>query len=254
MSIEFLTNYPALYISDIKSIVISDLHIGLEHELYSKGIIIPPQADKFQKILEKLGKQTMAESLIIIGDLKYEVPGISHREMKEIPKFLEKLKEKFKIIIAKGNHDTGLEEIVPIGIKIYSARGFKVKNYGFFHGHAWPSKKLIQSDYLFMGHIQPAIEVKDKFGHRSVHPVWLIAKLNKEKIKKKYQAKKVGKLVLIILPSFNHLSGYYILNKNEKQKLIGPFFSNEMVNLEESKVYFLDGTYLGKLKNLKNKN
>jgi len=249
--IRFLKDCPALFISDIKTLVISDLHIGLEHDLYTRGIIIPAQAEKFSKIIEKLIKQTGANRLVILGDVKYEVPGMSFRELKEIPKILENLKKKVKVIITKGNHDTYLEQILPKGVKLHSSRGFRIKKYGFFHGHAWPSKKLMQCDYLFMGHIQPAIEFRDKLGYRSVHQVWVVSQLNSEVIKKKHRIKKTGKLNLTIVPSFNELSGYLVLNKELKENLTGPLFSSKAVDIEKSKIYFIDGTYLGKLENLK---
>jgi hypothetical protein len=135
-------------------------------------------------------------------------------------------------------------------VRIYSSRGFKIEKYGFFHGHAWPSKRLMRCDYLFMGHIQPAVEFKDRFGHRSIHRVWVVSKLNKKKVEKRYKIKDLGRLVLTIVPSFNELSGYFILNKEERDDLYGSLFSENIVEIRKSKVYFLDGTYLGELKNL----
>ena len=121
--------------------------------------------------------------------------------------------------------------------------------YGFFHGHAWPSKKLMSCDYIFMGHIQPAVEFIDKLGYRSRQQVWLKSKLNQEIIKKKYKINKTGKLNLIVFPAFNNLSGS--LNVTGDKKLTGPMLTNGLFDLEESKAYLLDGTYLGDIKSLK---
>jgi len=251
MAIRFLTNYPALFISDKKILVISELHLGVEYELYKSGIKIPSQRLRFEETIEELIKLTKAKMLVVLGDIKHKVPGSTIREDVEIPRFLEDLKQKIKLILIKGNHDDRIEEIVPSGIKIYSSRGCKIGKYGFFHGHAWPSKKLMKCDYLFMGHVHPAIEFRDSFGFRSVLNVWLRGKLSQEPIKKKYKIKKAGKLNAIVLPTFNSILGSAVLNRIAKERHTGPLFANKIFDVDSSKVYLLDGTYLGVLKELK---
>lgn len=251
MKIKFLTNFPALFLEKKKILVVSDLHIGLEYELFQSGIIIPSQAEKFIKIIDDLLQRTRAKSLIILGDVKHKVPGISFREGREIPKFLEKMSKKVVIRITLGNHDTEIKEIAPKKVKIYSSRGFKLGKYGFFHGHAWPSKELMQCDYLFMGHVHPAIEFGDRFGYRALEQVWVDGKLEENLIKKRYKIKKVGKLRTIILPAFNHLLGGLALNKTVKEELIGPLLANKLFDVDRAKVYLLDGTFLESIENLK---
>jgi putative SbcD/Mre11-related phosphoesterase len=251
MTIRLIVDYPAAFIPDKKALVIAELHLGLEYELYKSGITIPPQGEKFREAIEKLIEQTNAKTLIIVGDIKHKVPGITIREDKEIPKLLNYLKEKIKVILVKGNHDDQIEEIVPQGVKVYSSRGLKLGKYGFFHGHAWPSKKLMQCDYLFTAHIHPTVLFKDKFGYRSVLQVWLKGQLNKQLIKKKFNVKKFGKLVTIILPTFNNILGGVAVNKVAEREAIGPLLKNKIFDLDNSKVYLLDGTYLGVLKELK---
>jgi len=251
MTIRFLTDYPALFISDRKILVISELHIGLEYELDRSGIRIPSQRRKFEETVDKLVGLTKAKILIILGDIKHKVPGSTIREDVEIPRFLENLKRKIKVVLIKGNHDDNIEGIIPSGVKIYGSRGYKIEKYGFFHGHAWPSKKLMGCDYLFMGHVHPAVEFKDSFGFRSFLSVWLKGKLNQELVKKKYKLKKTGKLNAIVLPTFNNILGGAVLNRIEKEKHTGPLFVNKIFDVDSSKVYLLDGTYLGILKELK---
>jgi putative SbcD/Mre11-related phosphoesterase len=251
MAVRFLTNYPALFISDKKILVISELHLGLEYELHKSGIKIPSQRIKFEDTIDELIQLTKAKTLVILGDIKHKVPGSTIREDVEIPKFLENLKQKIKVILVKGNHDDKIEGIIPLGVKIYGSRGFKTGKYGFFHGHAWPSKKLMECDYLFMGHVHPAIEFRDSFGFRSVLSIWLKGKLDQELVRKKYKIKKTGKLNSTILPTFNSILGGAALNRIAKERHTGPLFVNKIFDVENSKVYLLDGTYLGVLKDLK---
>lgn len=251
MAIRLITDYPAVFIPEKKALVIAELHLGLEYELYKSGITIPPQGERFRETVEKLIEQTNAKTLIIVGDIKHKVPGSTIREDKEIPKFLNYIKEKIKVILIKGNHDDQIEEIIPQGVKVYSSRGLKFGKYGFFHGHAWPSKKLMGCDYLFMAHIHPAVEFKDKFGYRSVLHVWLKGQLNKELIKKKFDIEKTGRLITIVLPTFNNVLGGVAVNKVAEKEAIGPLLKNKIFDMNNSKAYLLDGTYLGSIKNLK---
>jgi len=249
MTIKFITNYPATFIKDKKILVISDLHIGLETQLLRSGIKIHKQVEKFKEIIDKLIELTNASTLIILGDLKHKVPGAYFQELRDIPKFLEYLSTKVKVLVTKGNHDDGIELLIPHGVKLYSSRGFKISKYGFFHGHAWPSKKLMQCDHIFIGHIQPAVEFRDKLGYRSRQQAWLKTKLNQEIIKNRYKIKKTGKLNLIVLPAFNNLTGS--LNVTGEKKLSGPLLANNIFNLGDAVAYLLDGTYIGDIKSLK---
>jgi len=248
---KFIKNFPALFIPEIKSLVVADLHIGIEYELYKSGIKIPNQVKDMEKNINNLIKQTKAKRLIILGDIKHDVPGISVQEMREIPEFLKIISKKIRVEICLGNHDTYLKEILPENIKLHGAKGFKIKNYGFNHGHAWPSKELMTCNYLIISHTHPTIQFIDKFGYRIVEPVWIKGKIDQEKIKEKYKVKKTGKLEVIIMPAFNNLLGGTPINiKTTSDELLGPLLKNNFVNMNESEIYLLDGTYLGKLKNI----
>jgi hypothetical protein len=175
---------------------------------------------------------------------------MSIREERELPKFLDYLKERVRTILVKGNHDAEIEKIVPSGIKVYGSRGFKLGRYGFFHGHAWPSKKLMQCDYLFMAHLHPALNFRDKFGFRNVEQVWVKGKLDVEKVKEKYRIKRTGKLNVIVMPTFNKLLGNIDVSKLIEREY-NSMIMNKLMNMKKSKIYLLDGTFLGSLEQLK---
>lgn len=251
MTVKFLADYPAVFIQEEKILVIAELHLGLEYEIFKTGVTIPPQREKFLETLGKLVEMTKAKKLVIVGDIKHKVPGSTLREDKEIPKFLEQINSKIKTILVKGNHDDRIEEILPKGIKIYSSHGFRIKKYGFFHGHAWPSKSLMKCDYIFMGHIHPAIEFRDDLGYRSWEKVWIKGKLDVEKVKKRFDLQQTGKLNVIVIPTFNNILGGKAVNKVAKEEQISPLIVNEFFDLNSAKIFLLDGTYLGILKNIK---
>jgi len=247
---KFIKNCPALFIPEIKAFVIADLHIGISYELYKSGIKIPSQVKEMKKTIEKLIKQTKAKRLVILGDVKHDVPGISVQEMREVPEFLKSLSRKIKLNVCLGNHDTYLKRILPEDIKLHGTKGFKIKNFGFNHGHAWPSKELMSCDYLIISHTHPTIQFTDKFGYRIVEPVWIKSRIDQEKVRERYKVNP-GKLEVIIMPAFNLLLGGTPVNvKTTSDELLGPLLKNDFVDMETAEIYLLDGTFLGKLKDI----
>ncbi len=220
----FITNEPALFIDKI--LVIADLHIGITRELYESGVSIPSQVKKLVKRIHKLKKMTKAQNLVILGDLKNEVPGTSWQEMREIPEFLLLLKFK-KIILIKGNHDAGIEKLLPENIKI--KKSFSVGSYFLTHGH----RKADTEKNIIIGHNHPHIRFRDRLGALYTEPCWVIGK---------FKAKKT--VDLIIMPAFNELCGATLVNKD---RLLGPIARK----IIKPRVHLLDGTDLGALKDLK---
>ncbi len=244
----FVKNHPVLFINKIKALVIADLHIGIEYELRKSGINIPKQTTKMKREIDRLIKLTNAKHLIILGDVKHIVPGISYQEEADIPEFLNQLKSKIKVSICLGNHDTYLKNIVPDEINIYDSKGFRIEKYGFAHGHAWPSKSLMSCDYLILSHSHPVIQFVDRLGYKVVKPIWIKCKLDKNRIKEKYKIRNTGKLNLIIVPAFNKLLGGQPINDlKQKNEFLGPLMKSRAVNKNMCEIYLLDGTYLGKL-------
>jgi hypothetical protein len=248
--IKFLVEHPVLLIPKERLLCIADLHLGLEHELYAMGITIPPQRQKFEELLRRLFRKTKAKVLVLLGDVKHKVPGMSFRELREVPELVKWISERVDVHITLGNHDAGIKEILPSKVKVHPASGFKLGNYGFFHGHAWPSKDLLACDYLFMGHVHPAIELKDALGYRSIEQVWAKGKLDKQLVKKRYKVLAIGNLEVTILPAFNPLLGGVTLNTTPNQELIGPLLKKKFLKLKELQLHLLDGTFVGKVADL----
>jgi len=247
--IKFLTNEPAMFISKQKTLVICDLHLGIEYEIFKSGITIPSQTEKLEKRIENLIKQTKAKHLIILGDVKHQVPNISWQEYKEIPKFLEHFKG-VKISIVKGNHDGDIERLARRDIDIYEPKGFRINDFVLTHGQAWPDKHELNASYLIMGHVHPAIEFWTE-SFRTIEPCWIRCKIDNEKLEEKFGIKTKFKQG-IIMPAFNHIVGGMAFNSKDFEPL-GPLLKNEIFKWKKSDVYLLDGTYLGKLENLKSK-
>ena len=244
MKIKFLTE-PALLL-DNKILVITDLHIGLEHEIYKSGITIPSQLEKLKERMDKLLKQTKAKHLVLLGDVKHQVINISWQEYRELPKFFEHF-SKIKISIVKGNHDGNIERLAPSEIDIYEPQGFKTGDFLLTHGQAWPNKKDLDAKYLIMGHVHPTVEFWTG-NFRAMEPCWLKCEINQKEIKKKYKSKSNLEQG-IVMPSFNHLIGGMAFNSKDFKPL-GPLLNNNILEWKKSQVYLLDGTFIGYLSRL----
>jgi len=245
MKIKFLTE-PALLLEN-KILVLADLHIGLEYEIFQSGITIPSQVEKLERRIDNLIRQTKAKHLVILGDVKHQVPNISWQEYKEIPKFLEYFTN-IKMSIVKGNHDGDIERLARKDIDIHEPKGFRINDFVLTHGQAWPDKNDLNAKYLIMGHVHPAIEFWTE-NFRTIEPCWLKCKIDNKKLEEKFGIKTKFKQG-IIMPAFNRLVGGMAFNSKDFEPL-GPLLKNEVFKWKESDVYLLDGTYLGKLENLK---
>ncbi|AGB04517.1 putative phosphoesterase, SbcD/Mre11-related protein [Aciduliprofundum sp. MAR08-339] len=215
----------AIYLEDINSLVIADLHIGYEDELRERGIIVPSIWRSMKRRIITLMERYGAEQLIILGDVKHSIL----RTPRELSMFFQDLP--YAITAVKGNHDGGIEDMVDFEIK--PATGFRMGKYGFIHGHSWPGEGVMTADILFMGHIHPEMEFFDSVSKSTKMPCLLRGNLSDRGVEK------YGKNVkIVVLPAFNPLVGAAI------GKPIGPLFRNKLVG--EMEVYLLNGTYLGK--------
>ncbi|MBU2519828.1 MAG: metallophosphoesterase [Nanoarchaeota archaeon] len=247
---QFITGEPALFLEKEKTLVVTDLHVGIEYELYRSGIKVPSQTEKMLNRLEKLINETSAKKLIILGDLKHQVPGSTFQEEREIPFFLNRLKQLnqgIKIEIVPGNHDPGLENYLPNGIKLHKNTGFRQGDTYFAHGHTWPRKDVLKAKTIISGHSHPQFEFKNNLGYRWMEPIWLCADIDKDKLKEKYKIEPKHNQEIILMPPFNSFSGGYPINRSRvgsNREFLGPVAK---LITGKKKVYLLDGTFLGEV-------
>ena len=238
-----------------RSLVVADLHLGIEGELASKGVSLPSQIPKVKERLLELIKRRRPDRLIFLGDVKHNVPIASWQEWRELPGFFEELAKLVRVEIIRGNHDGGLEGMVPQGVKIHGARGIvlgKRKRVGLMHGHTWPSPEVLNVKLLASAHNHPAVEFRDELGGRTIEPVWLRAKLDTSKFPRRLQEQIEGEPPeLLVTPAFSELVGGAAVNRGIPKELIGPIFKSGAVELDEAEAYLLDGTFLGKVCDLR---
>lgn len=263
MAIEItpIINEPALVVTNsIQALVIADIHLGIEWDLYRSGFSIPSQMEQRLERIRGYIRESAPDRIILLGDVKHNVPQISWQERDEIPYFLESIAEYAPIDILPGNHDGGIDVLLPRGrdIKFHPSRGAVLDGVGYFHGHTWPSPELLPLQYIISAHNHPTICFTDKLGYSIVEPAWIRTKLNCDVIVEHF--KSIGVEVdngicsdprIFIMPAFNELCGGVAFNESMHDDLLGPVFSSEALDLDNAEVYLLDGTNLGILKNIR---
>ncbi|MEK6834930.1 MAG: metallophosphoesterase [Nanoarchaeota archaeon] len=223
----------ALYLKNYKTLIISDLHLGIEESLNKQGILMP--RFQFQDLISKLKlifEKLDVKRIILNGDIKHEFGEISHQEWQNILKLFDFLKDK-EIIIIKGNHDPILK---PISDKrnIKLVESYNLDDIAVMHG----DKILVNlGKILIIGHEHPAISLK-KGIRREKYSCFL---------KGKWKNK-----TLIVMPSFNLLThGANVLN----ERLLSPYLNNinnfEVFVLEPNENGLSKALYFSKIKDIK---
>ncbi len=253
-NIRFVTDAPAALAGT--TLVVADLHIGIEAEFSRRGVRVPSGTGLLKGRLLELVKKTRARELVVLGDVKHKVPGVSFQEERELPRFFSGFP--VPVTVAPGNHDPELTRLAP-EVNVASSAGFKKGPFYFSHGHAWPARASLACDTIFIGHLHPHIEFRDTIGKMWLEPVWVNAELNKKKMGARYGTVPATLPRLIVVPAFNQLTGTIPLNRAQPDWLeqqskairepIGPLV--KCAEMDKAGVTLLDGTYLGKLKSLK---
>jgi hypothetical protein len=214
---------PALLITGrSRTLIIADLHLGI---LSFPDEVIDDAANLAEKV--------KADSIVIAGDVKHDI-GMKARERREVEELIGAFEKagvnKSEIMVVKGNHDGGIDDIV----NTKSSRGIRIGKIGIFHGHAMPSDEVLQAKTLIFAHAHPAIFLRDEVGGIKER-VWLEGKIGVEGEEKD----------VIVMPAFNDLCSSTAVNL---EKPAGVFFRRW--DYRKAEAMLLDGTLLGKIEML----
>ena len=207
---EFQTvdSLPCLYHPELDLLVISDIHLGLEGSMTSKGSYIP----KFQleDVLEDIGKakeETGATRILVNGDLKNEFKKSYYSEKQEVKKFVSRMQKLFdEVILIKGNHDTFIDETVERkGLELQERH--EENGILFTHGHK-DIEDLESFEIVIIGHEHPALSLKDEIGVV-------------EKVDCILHGEEDGTEV-IVLPAFSSISNGTRINETPQRELLSP--------------------------------
>lgn len=219
-----LWDVPALKVDH--TLVVSDIHLGIEYEMYTKGIRMGSLTSKIKSEIEAVLTEDITR-LVFLGDIKHNVPNVSWHEEREVPVFLD---FDIPVEIVKGNHDGGIESLVGCEVK----NEIVIDGILFTHGHRALGNPL--PPFLVVGHSHPAVEFQDELGSRMKEKCWILGYT-------------VQNTRVIIMPAFNPvITGVAV---NSDPKIPGVLFSQKLLDESRCDIYLLDGTYLGTLKTLR---
>ncbi len=231
---------------DRTTLVAADLHLGLERRMAGEGWHMPSSTDGIVARLLALVESQEANVLALVGDIKDSIHTASRQEELELPRAIGQLSDAVEEIhLIKGNHDGDLEAWVPYArhLTIHGGRGARLGGLGLCHGHSWPDKEVMATEYLVLAHNHPSVEFQDKLGHRLREPAWFRTRLIPEPTVERY-----GEVdpEVILMPPFNELLTGTPLNRPGYMGL-GPLLVRGLVDLENAEVYLVDGIHLGRL-------
>ncbi|MDF0590063.1 metallophosphoesterase [Candidatus Methanocrinis natronophilus] len=243
-----IPNEPLLLVEGGERVLVAaDLHIGIEHHLWLGGASVPSQTGKMLEGLAARVEEASPDRLLLLGDVKHNLPWTSFQEKSEVPRFLKCLSGAVKVEVVAGNHDVGLSDLAPQEVEIHPATGTVIDGAGYFHGHTWPDPKVFEAEVLVASHLHPAVRLADRIGSGPPERAWLRAPLSSEGLSEEYGREITGPDVTIV-PAYNPLCGGYPLDSPSREER-GAL--PRIVRLDEGRVYLLDGTDLGRLQRVR---
>jgi len=239
VSTRIIDSEPALVLEgNKKNLVISDLHIGFEHEFSSNKNSVRKNSSIKSIIsnITKIIKKENPDTLILLGDIKSSIHTITKTEWEDVPYFFEEISKSLEVILIPGNHDANIDRLIPKDVTLISAKGMIIDDVLLTHGHTMPTENYSNVNNIIMGHIHPVYFDKNSLlnGER----IWITIKTDKSEI---FSSTK-GKINITIVPSFNPY--FYATEKRYYKKSISPIIE-KIKDSVAAKIVTLDGTIIG---------
>jgi hypothetical protein len=200
--------------------------------------------------LLQLARTARAGRVLIAGDVKHPIVGTPPALRSVIFDFFSTLLGGgLAVEVVLGNHDVGLARHLPREVVVHPATGVVRDGVGVFHGHCWPSNRVLRAPRLVVGHLHPGFRLapspEDPLGKRRC---WVRVEFPPppKPTRRRRRHALVRASELIVLPAFNPIAGTEALNRvapgRGRSFLYGRFLSRGT-----ARAYLLDGTDLGVL-------
>jgi putative SbcD/Mre11-related phosphoesterase len=208
-----ITSDLCLWLEQDATIVIADLHIGLESAMEADGIHIRMQTESMKESLMRIMDRYQPKKVVILGDLKHDFSRNVGQELAEVTSVLSLIKQTAEVSVARGNHDNYLPAIAfRLGIDVEES--FRIGGISMMHGHIDTSERP-----LIIGHEHPSVRVFDEVGAFVKLPCFL--HLEEERI--------------LVIPAFSPLASGTDFTFDINKKAMSPVLDG--ANLQSAKVY-----------------
>jgi metallophosphoesterase superfamily enzyme len=237
-----------------RHLLVSDLHIGFEEKFRAAGISIQPSIEKLSTELGELIKRHKITDLLIDGDVKSGTDRITKYEWENVPKFFERMTSLCHVSVIPGNHDGGLQHLVPPSVALLDSNGLMISGILILHGHSRPLLKFQKCRQLIMGHIHPIFQRRGS--PLTGQPVWIFVRANRNEIfKESLPNEKSAKedLEIILMPSFNLelVVAGFALDAARQERKIAPVL-RYLKTVREALITTTDGELIGDAAMLEN--
>lgn len=175
----------AIYIEQLQSLLVADVHLGKSETFQAAGIPISNQVnqDSLDR-LQALCLKRQPKTLMILGDLFHSHVSLTQDVINGWTKFLDAVSIDVKLII--GNHDRALaNRLSPLSIQCCT--DLRIDRLLLSH-EPCPQPKTLN----LCGHIHPCVRIKTKLDHLRLPCFYLDRTQN-----------------LLVLPSFGAFTGGY---------------------------------------------
>ncbi|HUT26583.1 MAG TPA: metallophosphoesterase [Methanomassiliicoccales archaeon] len=209
-----ITNDRCAILSSSDTLILGDLHLGVEASLELEGLQLPrAQSLTMRQRIESIIEDHHPKRIVVLGDLKHEFSRNLDEEWREVRGMLEYLGSLAQVTVVRGNHDNFLANITSrLGLDLVDR--LELDGYHLVHGHtAVTERPLIQ------GHEHPSIRLFDGIGGYLKLPAFL--HFFQERV--------------LVLPAFSPLAAGNDINKMTSDDMLSPGLKG--ADLEGADIY-----------------
>lgn len=187
----------SLYIKEIGTCVLSDIHIGLEEELFAQGLVFPlREREELLKRIEHILERFNPRKLVLAGDVVHSFGRADQRIRRKLEIVLSAIRSRCELVLVSGTHDGMLPYMGFTAQRRYDEGGYTVS-----HG----DEDLREHGHLIMGHEHPVLDVE-----MMRIPCYL------------FGGGIMDGMDIIVLPAFNPLCQGVAVNHLENSDLLSP--------------------------------
>jgi putative SbcD/Mre11-related phosphoesterase len=209
-----ITNDRCALLLRSNTMVLGDLHLGIEASLELEGLQLPrAQEGTMRERLTAAVDAHRPERIVVLGDLKHEFSRNLDQEWQEVRGMLEHMRSMAEVIVVRGNHDNYLANITS-RLNVEMVDQLEVDGFHLSHGHI-PS----MSRPLIQGHEHPSVRLFDGVGGYLKLPAFL-------------HFPKDG---ILILPAFSPLAGGNDVTNMTSENMLSPGLKG--MDLDGAEVY-----------------